>query len=186
MANAPDVCWTAPCAICGQLFDGPARLRHLRELGPCRDAIISSIKDDDLFYCDGSCENLDCKRMECCDVKWPFLSLETCERHKNHFKWHQQKVRMRDIVQMSAFDGTCICPLAENGHKRCHKSYCPLMVFAGLVRDKMKELPPCTCNKSSHQHDCKRTCPKLQFMIENKFCRKENPFRSHFRYSGET
>ena len=86
---------------------------------------------------------------------------------------------MRDIVQMSAFDGTCICPLAENGHKRCHKPYCPLMVFAGLVRDKMKELPPCTCNKSSHNRDCKWTCPKLQFMIQNGFCRKENPFRSH-------
>ena len=48
------------------------------------------------------------------------------------------------------------------------------------VRDKIKkERPPCTCNKSYHQHDCKWTCPKLQFMIQNKFYRKDNPGGFH-------
>ena len=176
LTRVPDLTAAAKCDGCGQLFDGLARIDHLREPGPCLDAVISSIKDEDLFYCDGSCENLDCKRMECCDVKWPFLSAAACDLHKDHANGNQHEIRLRDIRTMEACDVECICH-----PERCQKTSCPLNLFARQVRDKIKkERPPCTCNKSSHHRDCKRTCPKLQFMIENKFCRKENPFRSHF------
>ena len=181
MANAPDVCGTAPCAICGQLFDGPARIRHLRELGPCRDAIISYIDEGEVFYCDGSCNKPNCKRMEHQYPKWPFLSAGACERHKGgHDNGTQHEIRLCYIKMWEACNVECICPSAENGHQMCHKPSCPLNLFACEVRDKIKkERPPCTCNKSYHQHDCKWTCPKLQFMIQNKFYRKDNPGGFH-------
>ena len=59
MANAPDVCGTAPCAICDHVFDGPTRILHLRQPGPCRDAILSCLEGK-VFYCDGSCNNINC------------------------------------------------------------------------------------------------------------------------------
>ena len=118
--------------------------------------------------------------MDTCETKWPFLSAGACDLHKGHANGNQHEIRLRDIRTMEACDVECICSPAENGSKKCQRTSCPLNLFARQVRDKIKkERPPCTCNKSSHHRDCKRTCPKLQFMIENKFCRKENPFRSH-------
>ena len=52
--------------------------------------------------------------------------------------------------------------------------------FIGDTKIYTEELKTfCTCNKSYHQHDCKWTCPKLQFMIQNKFYRKDNPGGFH-------